>query len=65
MKNNADPAMRNRPLIGVRVLLGLKPDGQTNGPAGSTTPKAAGWFSKLSRFTDSDRWSWRVACLGG
>ncbi len=32
MKNNADPAMRNRPLIGVRVLLGLKPDGQTNGP---------------------------------
>ena len=28
-KNNADPARRNRPLVGVQVLLGMKPDGQS------------------------------------
>ena len=26
-KNNADPAKRNRPLVGVQVLISMKPDG--------------------------------------
>ena len=37
-KNNADASKQSRPLLGVQIILGMKPSGPINGPAISTTP---------------------------
>ena len=41
-KNNADASKQSRPLLGVQIVLGMKPSGTPiNGPAMSTTPPTA------------------------
>jgi hypothetical protein len=41
-KHNADAGKRSRPMIGVRILLGMTPSRTpANGPDGSITPRTA------------------------
>jgi Uncharacterized protein conserved in bacteria (DUF2147) len=42
-KNNADPAKRNRPLVGIETLINMQPNGagKSNGPESYTTTTTA------------------------
>ena len=47
---NPNPALRNRPMIGLALFSGMHPSGRTDGPGKSTTPTTAAPMSATFRW---------------